>query len=140
MQYKIRKATKDDIPFIHQLIYELAEYEKLAHEVKTTVESMIEDGFGDDPLYEVFVATDQDTIIGIALFYYRYSTWRGRCLYLEDLVVTESYRGKGIGKLLMNALIEDQYFIILFLVTRDHEARTTMPQDIGPLFCNCVLV
>ena len=107
----IRKARKEDIPRVHALIRELAVYEKAEGEVETTVESMVEDGFGAQPLYECIVAEIHGTIEGIALYYWRYSTWKGRCLYLEDFVVREAQRGKGIGKALFESLYriaEDQ--------------------------------
>lgn len=105
MSITIRKGTAADVPAAFQLIKELAIYEKAGHEVTVTVETMLEDGFGQDPLYEFFVADDGDEIVGLALYYYRYSTWKGRCLYLEDFVVRENQRGKGIGKLLIDQLI-----------------------------------
>jgi GNAT superfamily N-acetyltransferase len=72
----------------------------------TTLESMLEDGFGKNPLFEFFVAEENDLIIGIALYYWRYSTWKGRVLYLEDFVVREDKRGLGIGKMLFQKLVE----------------------------------
>lgn len=101
----IRKGTAADVAEAHRLIKELASYEKAEHEVVTTPESMLADGFGDDPLFEFFVAEHEDQIVGLALYYFRYSTWKGRCLYLEDLVVQADQRGKGIGKKLIDALI-----------------------------------
>jgi GNAT superfamily N-acetyltransferase len=101
----IRKATVTDVPAIHQLIYELALYEKEPEQVDTTPEIMIRDGFGDNPLFEAFVAEhEEDGIVGIALFYFGYSTWKGKLCYLDDLVVTERYRKQGIGKRLLNRL------------------------------------
>ncbi|MDH5476101.1 MAG: GNAT family N-acetyltransferase [Cyclobacteriaceae bacterium] len=102
---KIRKGTKKDIPRALELIIELASYEKSEGKVMTTVESMEEDAFGATPIFEFYVAENSESIIGLALFYYRYSTWKGRRLYLEDLVVTKKERGKSIGKLLLNELI-----------------------------------
>ena len=101
----IRKGTKQDLPVVLDLIKELAEYEKSPEQVTTTVESMERDGFGDDPLYGFYVAEDDNTIIGVALYYYRYSTWKGKRLYLEDLIVTEKARGTGAGKLLFDQMI-----------------------------------
>lgn len=91
---------------VHGLIVDLAAYEKAANQVETTVESMIRDGFGEHPLFECYVAEMDDGIVGIALYYWRYSTWKGRCLYLEDIVVRENLRGKGIGKALFEKLYE----------------------------------
>ncbi len=101
----IRRATEKDVPQIFDLIVELAIYEKAKHEVSTTPKQMIVDGFGENPAYGAIVAEQGDTIIGFSLFYIRYSTWKGRCLYLEDFLVNEEYRGEGIGKLLFEATI-----------------------------------
>ena len=102
---QLRKGTKEDLPRCLELIIELAAFEKAEEHVVTTVESMLEDGFGSNSIYEFYVAEEGTLIIGVALFYYRYSTWKGRRLYLEDLIVTEKYRGKGIGKMLLDRLI-----------------------------------
>lgn len=101
----IRKGTPADVEGALMLIKELAEYEKAPDAVINTVERMIEDGFGDKPVFEFFVAEDAGAIVGLALYYYAYSTWKGKFLYLEDLIVTESYRGRGLGKQLFDAII-----------------------------------
>ena len=104
--YSLRRGKKEDLPRILELIRELAEYEKEAHQVETTVEQMEKDSFGPDPVFYFFVLEDETGFIpGMALYYYRYSTWKGRRLYLEDLVVTESERGKGLGKLLFERVM-----------------------------------
>jgi GNAT superfamily N-acetyltransferase len=103
----IRKGNKNDIDSIFDLIIELAVYENGREFVTNTKEKMIEDGFGDHPLYYVYVAELDHQIIGFALYYFRYSTWKGKRLYLEDLLVTEKQRKKGIGQLLFNVLIEE---------------------------------
>lgn len=90
-----------------QLIKELAIYEKAEQEVSLTVEQLEKDGFGDNPIYDLFVAEDDSGVIGIALFYEKYSTWKGRCIYLEDLIVTESKRGIGAGKALFEAVMAE---------------------------------
>lgn len=101
----IRRATKDDVPRIHELIVELAIYERQPDAVTNTIEDMYRDGFGDKPVFEAIVAEKNGLIIGFSLYYTRYSTWKGRCLYLEDFVITETERGKGYGKLLFEATI-----------------------------------
>lgn len=101
----IRKAEKTDLPQMLSLIRELAEYEKGLHEVENTVDKMEADGFGTNPVFGSFVAEEADNIVGIAIYYYRYSTWKGKCLFLEDLVVSQSQRGKGIGKKLFDATV-----------------------------------
>ena len=99
--YHIRKATIEDVEQIYALVYELALYEKAPHEVTNTVEQMKIDGFGDSPIFGCFVAETEGKIVGIALYYYRYSTWKGKCIYLEDIVVTQTHRGKQLGRLLL---------------------------------------
>ena len=104
---QIRKGTIDDLPEVLQLIQELAEYEKAPNEVTNTLEDMRRDGFGERPVFEFFVAEAEGTIVGIALYYTAYSTWKGRTIYLEDLVVTERLRRSGIGKKLFDAVAEE---------------------------------
>lgn len=103
----IRPGKEEDLARVLELIKELAVFEKEPDAVVTTVESMRRDGFGEDPVYGFFVAEDESGgIVGLSLYYWRYSTWKGRRLYLEDLIVTESARGKGFGQALFNATIE----------------------------------
>ena len=106
MTTTIRSGTPDDLPQALALIQELAEYEREPEAVETTVASMTRDGFGDRPVFEFFVAEDQSKIVGLALYFYSYSTWKGKCLYLEDLIVTESYRGRGLGRRLLDRIVE----------------------------------
>jgi GNAT superfamily N-acetyltransferase len=97
----IREAKAEDVPAIYQLILELAEFEQALKKVENTEAHLLEDGFGENPLYKCFVADDHGAIAGIALVYFRYSTWKGRSLYLEDLIVTHQRRGEGLGKALL---------------------------------------
>ncbi|MCX7743472.1 MAG: GNAT family N-acetyltransferase [Flavobacteriales bacterium] len=103
--FSLRPAKKVDAPEILRLIKLLAEYEKAPHEVTNTVEDIIRDGFGENPIFWVIVAEADQRIVGMSLWYIRYSTWKGKCLYLEDIIVEEPYRGKGIGKALFEATI-----------------------------------
>lgn len=102
----IRKGTKEDLPRILELIRELAVYENAGDQVSNTVEQMEQDGFSKDPVYGFIVAEDNAGIIGTSIYYYRYSTWKGKRLYLEDLIVTESKRGSGAGKALFEETIK----------------------------------
>ena len=102
----IRKGEKKDLTGVYNLVKELATYEKAPDEVTNTLEMMQEDGFGDNALFQFYIAEDIGKIVGIALYYYSYSTWKGRCMHLEDIVITESQRRKGIGKLLFDKVVE----------------------------------
>ncbi len=104
----IRPGARTDIPQAFDLVTELAVYEKAADQVSNTADQMAEDGFGPNPIFGMLVAEDSDgqKIVGMALYYFRYSTWKGKRLYLEDIVVTEAFRGYGIGKLLLDATID----------------------------------
>ena len=102
----IRQGNKHDLPQVLALIKELALFEKAPHEVTNTVEQLERDGFGSNPIYGLFVAELEDKIVGIAIYYWRYSTWKGKRLYLEDIVVIENQRGKGTGKLLFDRTLQ----------------------------------
>ncbi len=101
----IRRGEKRDLPDALRLIRELAIYEHAEEQVVNTVERMEEDGFGENPVFGFIVAEDEDGIFGASIYYYRYSTWKGRRLYLEDLIVSESKRGTGAGKALLDETI-----------------------------------
>jgi GNAT superfamily N-acetyltransferase len=107
METTIRAAVKEDCSAMMELIKELALYEKAPQEVTVSFEHFVESGFGPNPVWWTFVAEQEGKVIGFALYYIRYSTWKGQRLYLEDLLVTEALRGKGIGSLLFNRLIEE---------------------------------
>jgi ribosomal protein S18 acetylase RimI-like enzyme len=130
MEINIRSAVKEDCPRLLELINELAVYEKAPDDVTVTLDHFTESGFGKNPVWWAFVASSPDpfstsgegevplsakrrgvrgeeAILGFALYYIRYSTWKGQAMYLEDIIVTEKARGKGIGKLLMDRLIEE---------------------------------
>ncbi len=103
----IRKAEKKDAEDIHALVRELGVFEKAEHEIMTTPEQFAQDGFGDHSLFECLVAlTAEGVVVGTAIFYFGYSTWKGKIMYLDDLVVTEPYRKKGVGQKLLDALVE----------------------------------
>lgn len=103
----IRKGTQADLPAVHALVVELAVYEKAPNEVTNTLEDMQRDGFGEAPIFEFYVADSvEEGIVGIALYYTAYSTWKGKMLFLEDIVVTERVRRKGVGRLLFNAVTQ----------------------------------
>jgi GNAT superfamily N-acetyltransferase len=101
----IRSAKQDDVPAIYALICELATFELAAHEVNTTIESMLEDGFGANPIYQSYVAELDGVVVAAAVFHFKYSTWKGRSLYLDDIIVTELHRNKGVGKKLFEQVI-----------------------------------
>lgn len=107
MNILLRKATAEDCPRLLELIRELAHYEKALPEVTVTLEEFVNAGFGSNPVWKSFVAVDGELIVGMALYYIRYSTWKGSRLYLEDFLVTEEHRGKGIGKLLFDRIIQE---------------------------------
>jgi GNAT superfamily N-acetyltransferase len=101
----IRKAQKTDMPQVLELIQELAVFEKEPNAVEISVEDLINDGFSNNPLFYCFVAEENNNILGIALYYYRYSTWKGKTIHLEDLIVKEDKRGLGIGFALYSEII-----------------------------------
>ncbi|OAB80418.1 GNAT family N-acetyltransferase [Cochleicola gelatinilyticus] len=98
MQPIVRIAEKDEMPQVLELIQELADFEKEPDAVAITADDLKEAGYGETPLFRCFVAEVDNTIVGMALVYFRFSTWKGRTLHLEDLVVKDSMRGKGVGE------------------------------------------
>lgn len=107
MSFIIRRAVKEDCSRLLELVKELALYEKAPQEVTVTEEHFTESGFGPNPVWWAFVAELNGRVEGFALYYVRFSTWKGQRMYLEDILVTEQLRGKGAGRLLMNRLIEE---------------------------------
>jgi GNAT superfamily N-acetyltransferase len=134
----IRKAVKEDMHAVHKLIVELAVYEKAPHEVSTTPEQLIADGFGSVPLFGCFVAEFEHEIVGISLFYWRYSTWKGKRLYLEDLIVTERMRGHRIGHQLfertMHHALEENCSGMMFQVLDWNEPAIRFYKKYNPFF------
>ena len=109
MDITIRKAAKEDCTAMMKLVHELAAYEKLPNEVTIDFDHFVDSGFGPNPVWWAYVAEVEEAVIGFALYYIRFSTWKGQRMYVEDLLVTESMRGKGVGRLLFNHLIEDAH-------------------------------
>ena len=107
MDILIRKARRADCARMMELIHELAVYEKAPDEVTVSISHFEESGFGSNPVWWAFVAEVNGVVIGMALYYVRYSTWKGQRMYLEDILVTEEMRGKKIGSLLFDALIKE---------------------------------
>jgi GNAT superfamily N-acetyltransferase len=102
----IRKGNPKDMEDVLSLIKELAVFENESNAVVITVEDLVRDGFSSTPLFHVFVAEVESKIVGIALYYYRYSTWKGKTIHLEDLVVKENMRGSGVGFALYSEIIK----------------------------------
>lgn len=110
MSFSIRNGEAKDMQSVLDLITELAVFEKLPDEVEVTKEDLLRDGFSKKPMFKTFVAEEVDgTIIGMALFYERYSTWKGKTIHLEDLMVTQTKRGIGAGKALYKAVLNYAY-------------------------------
>lgn len=107
MSITIRSIKKEDCARLLELVHELAVYEKAPGEVTVTLDHFTESGFGQHPVWWGFVAEAEGIVIGFVLYYIRYSTWKGQRMYLEDFLVTEKARGKGVGKLLFDRLVEE---------------------------------
>lgn len=106
-EFIVRKAMHTDGEGIMNLIRELALYEKLPEEVTVSFETFLECGFGEQPVWSAYIAAAKNEVVGVGLYYVRYSTWKGPQLYLEDLIVTENWRGMGIGKVLFERVIQE---------------------------------
>lgn len=105
METHIRKGKVEDLSQVLELIKELAHYEKAPQEVTVTLAELIEDSFGANPVFYFFVAEQGAEIVGTAIYYIKYSTWKGRCVYLEDIIVKELQRGQNIGTKLFKAVL-----------------------------------
>jgi GNAT superfamily N-acetyltransferase len=106
MKFTIRDSVKEDMPQVFGLINELAKFENEANAVAITAADLVKDGFGKQPLFHCFVAEAEEELVGIALVYSRYSTWKGPVIHLEDLIVTEKMRGSGLGTALLNEVVK----------------------------------
>ncbi len=106
MKYTIREAQVEDMSQVLRLVKELASFEKEENAVDVTEKDLINDGFGKRKLFHCFVAESDDLIVGMALVYPRYSTWKGAIIHLEDLIVTERMRGSGLGTALLNEVVK----------------------------------
>lgn len=108
MSFKIRKGVQEDVPAMMALVKELALFERAPEAVVNTEAMLLEDGFGENSIYKVFVAEEEDTknIVGMALYYTAYSTWKGKIFFLDDLVVTASHRRFGLGRKLLTAVLK----------------------------------
>lgn len=114
MKIEIRRGSRTDLPELLACIKELAVYEKAGDQVEVTVEELERDGFGEHPLFQFIVATTNNKIIGIALYYFKYSTWKGKALFLEDIIVKEEARQQGIGSKL---------FVEICKIAHQHRCR-----------------
>ncbi|MEM6348552.1 MAG: GNAT family N-acetyltransferase [Bacteroidota bacterium] len=132
----IRKGTVEDMPAVHALIRELALYEKELDAVETSPEIFAQDGFGERPYFECFVADHtSDGVVGVCLFYFAYSTWKGKMIYLDDLIITESHRRQGIGHMLLQKLAtyghENDAALVRWQVLDWNEPAINMYKKIG---------
>jgi GNAT superfamily N-acetyltransferase len=147
MNIKIRRAINSDCERLLELVKELAVFERAPDEVTVTLEHFRDSGFGQKPVWWAFVAEEDGVVQGFALYYIRYSTWKGQRMYLEDLIVTESARGKSMGQLLFDALIieakEKQLKGIVWQVLDWNERAINFYKKLGarfdPEWVNCIL-
>jgi GNAT superfamily N-acetyltransferase len=140
MEIKIRRAVREDCPRMLELVKELATFERAPNEVTVTPYHFEESGFGPNPVYWAFVAEADGIVVAFALYYIRYSTWKGQRMYLEDILVTESFRGKRIGQLLMDRLIieakEKNLHGITWQVLEWNETAIKFYSKYNPVFDN----
>lgn len=141
MNIEIRKATKEDAAPAHQLIIDLAIYENEPTSVTTTLEQFTEDGFGEKPVYNLLVADEAKAgVIGMALYVYSYSTWKGKMLYLDDLVINEKFRRQGIGSMLIEELFniakQEAVKIVKWEVLDWNEPAINLYKKLGAVFDN----
>lgn len=106
MKYTIREAAAKDMSKVLELVKELAVFEKEGHAVEVSVDDLVKDGFGVEKLFQCFVAESEGSIVGMALVFPRYSTWKGRVIHLEDLIITEKMRGSGLGSALLTEVVK----------------------------------
>ncbi len=106
MEFAIRDAKAEDMKQVLDLVQELADFEKEPNAVEVNLDNLKDHGFGNQPLFHCFVAETEEKIVGIALIYPRYSTWKGPAIHLEDLIVTQSMRGKGVGSALLDSVVK----------------------------------
>lgn len=109
MNFTIRKAKKEEAKSILELIQHLANFEKEPEAVVLTVKDIERDGFGKQPLFQTLIAEVDSKVVGMALYYYRYSTWKGKTIHLEDLIVFENYRKQNIGRALYDKVLQQAY-------------------------------
>jgi GNAT superfamily N-acetyltransferase len=147
MEINIRRAIKEDCPRLLELIKELAVYERAPDDVTVTMEHFEQSGFGKQPVWWAFVAEVNGRVEGFALYYIRYSTWKGQAMYLEDIIVTESMRGKKLGRLLFDRLIDEarekKWSRIIWQVLEWNEPAINFYKkynaDFDPEWINCSL-
>jgi hypothetical protein len=109
MDFNIRRAGKEDMNAVLELIQELAVFEEEPEAVEVTADDLKNIGFGENPLFHIFVAEVEEKIEAMALFYYRFSTWKGKTVHLEDLIVREKYRNQGLGSALYKEVMKFAY-------------------------------
>ena len=140
MNLLIRKGEKKDVNQVFSLIKELADFEKSISEVSITPDDLLKDGFGDNPYYRFIIAEKGSEIIGVALYFYRYSTWKGRVLYLEDFIVKSKYRNTGVGTKIFDELKligkEKNVESIVWQVLNWNEMAISFYKKHGAIFSN----